>query len=315
MLVTLLILAFLEQPLPEKIEAIDVFKDMLISKEGPNLLLVSSVDRRIALADAKGKIVAAYDKKGDGPTEINTPIYLGKYRGKFLILSHWNRLLLFDDHLAPTFLSKLELPGDTTFYLGVNRTDGWYWIYRGFSRSPDLVVSVQAKKPGNGFEVVKRLHPQPKTQIPGLAMATNNFIWVHNNQIFKTVNAVLDNEYEVMLLSNLTDELPTLVLTSDLTGFVPIFKDRPAIAGVNAAFSFPDGYLVRFGAKERETQKLPDSYVDVFDKKGGFRKRVKGGDDLMPCINSPNAYVYLDVDDHYHRIDRVEDWLKLQTEH
>lgn len=311
-LTLLLALVFLDKA-PAAIDSIGIYKGIYVIKEGDQYLLVSGVEDTIALADAKGRIVAVYNKKGDGPEDIKVPIYLGRYQNSSIFLSHWNRLLAFDKNLVPTMVGKLdERQRDTTLYLGMNQGKDWYWIYRGFSKSPDLVVSVRPRTGSSGFDILKTFHRQPRgNEIPGLPFGHQNLIWIHNNRAFKTDNAVIEDQYEVTLLSNLTGSQADMVLVGDVASYADWFKDRPAKAGVNAAFIFADGFLVRFTAKVKSTQKLPDPYMDAFDARGAFKKRLQGGEELLPCVNCSYAYEYREEDDKYRRIDSVAAWLAL----
>jgi hypothetical protein len=285
---------------------IRAFEDLSIQKFAKGYAVTSRAESCVVLVAHDGKVIARYNKAGNGPLELSNPVYLGYYQKQHVVLTQEKFLIWFDDRLIPQKGRSERIDGSFVGSLplyGIPTNAGWYWIHSGLAFT-DLISVVQLT--GSGFKRLKTMFPQPLSfkeieKSPAFLQKlthTNFQISIHNSKVFRSTLAVpLDkDEYIVDVYNTFKhDPQPDIVLTADIQSLAIFRNNSKCLLGPSIGFN--DGFIVTWQGKTNASDKNLTLFADYFSSKGGFLKRLKLESPIFPCLNSAEAFMFKESGD------------------
>ncbi|CAM2011058.1 hypothetical protein [Acanthopleuribacter pedis] len=274
------------------IQAPDMFRGILIFREDAQYVLISRSEHQIALANRDGTLSAVYNKKGQGPTELHYPVYLGRFGKEFWVLSNHDQLLSFDTQLQPTYRGRFD-PGlaDLDIAYGFKQNGKPYWAHRSMSTTPHLLSQVSFGD--TRFQLAQSLLLQTPNgeNRSALAVTDNQVAQVHGQWLAVFPVAVAEDHYLVKVYAKVSDPEPTWVLSASLDAYPPVLATRPHHGFLEGFYALADGFLIKWRGKEKRTDRHITTFIDAFSSKGRFKTRFTTENDLFPCINEPLMFV------------------------
>jgi len=276
------LLAAFNEPIFADLESYGVYAcaSLRAHKMGKNYALSSAIDNTVLLLDGDGRLIAKYDKKGQGPGELNAPFIMGVWDKEIFVASKNRRLMVFDDRLnllerdlppLPQMITGGTALGAKRFLVGTHLHFG-HWF-------TELILTDVGWESG-------------KTYFPVEYDASNStffsYFKMQNGTVIAHPGLIREDHYQVQVFPSGSDQ-PALGFGAPTEEW----KGPNISVWTNQALRSGSLFIVNLGVYNDQTKMVEAQYVDTFDKDGRFLKREKPQEELWFVTVTDSSEVWV----------------------
>lgn len=256
-------------------------------RQAGDLFIVSRGDNRIVKIDAKGSVIAVFAQQGKGPYELEYPTIVGANNHEVLILNRAKELLFLTPDLkvikdkvsqVSNMLTQGVLLRDNIVAFAAYGISAGHCVKLFQVNERDPVLKASFGKTSGNYQKKETFE--------------RSFL---DNSEFFLFKPFLDqvSDYKISVFKY---DLASETLVQTLKSNLEDIKENNKNYYIGQMVHTKNGYLVSI-EQASSTHQLEQTYIDHFNKKGGFirRESTKARIFLVPIINSDEDFK-VDID-------------------